>query len=130
MQRIIGFVVAVVVAIVIYNVRSSQRDAVDAAVDAMPERMIAVMQKSEGFATYKDYIADHADKAHDHALSVSYEAGGRRRSPKFDSRKYALAFVEDLVTQGKLARTDPKLDLFLRQLQIDVEKAAERGEFD
>lgn len=130
MSRVIGIVVVIAVGIGAFMFRSAQREKVNNAIDEMPERIMAVCQRCEGFAQYKDYILEHADRAHDYAMTVAYEEGGRRRSPKFDSKKYALAFSESLVNQGKMSRTDQKLDQFLRQLQIDLEQAAGRGEFD
>jgi hypothetical protein len=130
MQKLVGTLIAIALGVGLFMYRSSQRDKVEARVDAMPERVMEVCKRTQGYSQYEDYVKKHAPHALDHALSVAYEAGGRRRTAKLDSKKFALAFAEDIARQGKLTRIDQKLDLFLRQLQIDLEQAAERGEFD
>lgn len=130
MQKIVGTVIALALGFGLFMYRSAQRDKVEGQVDAMPDRVMAVCEKCQGYSQYESYIKDHAPHAFDYALGVAYEAGGRRRTPKFDAKKYVFAFSEDIARQGKLVRTDQKLDLFLRQLQIELEQAASRGEFD
>lgn len=130
MSRIIGVVVVIAIAAGVFYYRSSRTDQANDAVDAMPARIMTVAARTPGFAEHRQYFLAHADKAHQHAIDVSYSTAGRRRSASFDPRRYAAAFGESMLNQGKLTRSDQKLDQFLRQLRIDLEQAAAKGVFD
>lgn len=130
MQKLFGTLIAIAIGVGLFMYRSAQRDKVNARADAMPERVMEVCKHSQSYAQYEQFIQEHAQHAFDHAYDVAFDPGGRRRSAKFDAAKYVTAFSQDLIQQEKLVRPDQKLDLFLRQLQIDLEQAASRGEFD
>jgi hypothetical protein len=131
MNRVIGFVVFLAIAGGLAYFRSGSRAETEALIAATPERVAEVCGRSAGFEKHREFIETHADKAHEYAFNIAYEPGARRRPAKFDSRKYATAFGENLVRQGKADRKpNADRDAFLRQLQIDLETAAAAGEFD
>ncbi len=130
MQKLFGTLVAIAIAVGLFMYRSSQRDKVNARAESMPDRVLEVCKRSQGYSQYEPFVLEHAQHAFDHAYDVAFDPGGRRRTAKLDAAKYVKEFSEDLITQEKLTKPDQKLDLFLRQLQIELEQAAGRGEFD
>lgn len=129
MQKLLGTLITIAIAIGLFMYRSSQRDKVNDLAESMPERVLEVCKRSPGYSQYESFVLEHAQHAFDHAYDSAFDPGGRRRSAKLDTAKYVKEFSADLISQEKLSKPDQKLDLFLRQLQIDLEQAASRGEF-
>lgn len=131
MNRVISIVVAIAIGIGAYMYRSSQSDKIDQKIEAMPERVMAVCEKTPGFDKFGDYIERNGEAAHQYAIDIAYTAGGRRSSPKFDAAKYATAFGDNLLARVKMDKArSSDLEAFLRQVQIDLETAARNGEFE
>lgn len=130
MNRLITFALVILIGggLALYKAKSNHD--VDDKVDATVEKVLAACKRTAGYAKYEARVIESGEVAHDRAMDVAYTPSSRRGPAKFDARKYALTFAEQIVIHGKLGQTDRDLDQFLRQLQIDLEHAANAGEFD
>lgn len=134
MGRLAGGIVSIAVIVAIVWYRTSARDAanddIESQIGICQQRIVAILESEKGFDRFGAKTAAACEQAHDAALALSYSAGGRRSLPKFDSRKYATAFGEQIVNIGKLGRQDRDYDQFLRQFQVDIDAAVKAGKFD
>jgi hypothetical protein len=131
MKRVVGILFAVAVAGGIFWYRNKQSDDVDARVEAARDKLAKLVYAAKDANKYSDFLDSHVDAADRYAMDIAYSPRARRRAPQFDAKKYANAFGENIVRQAKAFKADDQaLSLFVRQLQIDLEAAVTRGEFD
>lgn len=135
MQRVVGIVVVIAIAAAVAYFRGDRSAKVEEKVAATHAKLQDVLQRAKDYDKHAEFLDEHADAADKYAMDVAYTPRVRREPPKFDHTKYPTAYCECLVSKVKFAkslakRISPDLDLFVRQLQIDVEQAVKAGEFD
>ena len=96
----VGWLVAILVLAGVLWFKFSNKNEASAEIK---QQAVEIVESFDVSAQEREYCMTLVDKCHDHAFGTSYQMGGRRSSPEFDSDKYIQEFLEHMTT---LSRAD------------------------